>query len=316
MNIQKIREIQKDKTYGMHFNKDAFITPDVQSINYKGYNIDIIFDAAYEEDDQGHICHKIVLSCNNLCAGYLRVYYLPEENKKEYFPNIAYLLETKGCSFNLSKVKRRVDSFPDVYSTWEEKSDDDKKKILERMYITLNYGLYREFYERTKNEIIDLDKEYNIVIKKMEKDKSIQEKVSDSKKVLDKPTIDFSDIRGKKGDNFKYGNISASEAIQSYLDKKGITLEQFQKEDRSLDLQGIGLGKLMYKYMADWMALNKLPLRKGGTNEYSTPLWEESFKNDDRFTLVKTNDGLILDHTNHDLSYLRSKNKRKNKCKF
>ena len=123
-------------------------------------------------------------------------------------------------------------------------------------------------------------------------------------------------IEKNKIDLISAGNIEDNFAVQKYLSERNISIERFTREDRGIDLQGIGLGKLMYKYMADWMALNNMRLHKGGTNEYSTPLWETSFKNDSRFNLVEENGKKFIDHRGMDLSYLQKPNaskKQKNK---
>lgn len=309
-------EIINNPTYGMTFSREKFSTPEVQSEVYRGHNIDIIFDPAYKETKDGYVCHKIVLANEDICAGCLKVFYLPQENKEKYFPDIAYYLSAKGHSYGLSKIPKRVEVFPDSYNSWENKDREQKTRTLERIYMSISYGLYSEFNSRENKDSIDLDDEYRRVIKLMLRNRELSQKFKHINYYLDKPTIEFSSIRGAKGDVFQFGNIEDNFAVQKYLSERNISIERFTREDRGIDLQGIGLGKLMYKYMADWMALNNMRLHKGGTNEYSTPLWETSFKNDSRFNLVEENGKKFIDHRGMDLSYLQKPNaskKQKNK---
>jgi hypothetical protein len=135
---------------------------------------------------------------------------------------------------------------------------------------------------------------------------------------VNRPTIEFAYIRGHKGNSNKPNQRYESIEFEQYCNQFNKTSQDVYNMDTGNEYQGRGLALDMYKIAADWMALNSLPMCKGGTNEYSFPLWGKQMPKDDRFNLIKESDNKYkLDHRKFDLSYfnIKAKNAKKTPLK-
>lgn len=285
----------------MIFNKEKFIEPENYEFKINNESYIAIFDASIEEDAKGYIVHNLSIVKDDLMVGYLRFFYLPTENKNYYYENILYYLNTKGHLFDL----RKKDGLDNIY---ENKTIEEKEKTIERVAMTYNYGYYNNILEKIKilkDNPIELEKlldlEYKNLIKLMFK-KYKEKYEKDVKTYHNNPLPEFIKVR-KKGDKM-FSNYDLNN-LRKYAENKGLDVKTLFRES-DLSFIGKGLGKKLYKLTADWLALNKLSLQKGGTNEYSERFWSEVFeKNKNEFNLKNIDGVLKLDHSNFDLSYLK-----------
>ena len=89
-NRKNISQILNNPTYKMIFNKEKFIEPEVYFFEHEGMNIDAIFEAAYEEDTRGYICHRLNLVHDKKYIGYLKVFYIPQDVFEKMNPDLQF----------------------------------------------------------------------------------------------------------------------------------------------------------------------------------------------------------------------------------
>jgi hypothetical protein len=303
MNINERMDILNNPIYKIKFNKNNFKSPDIFEFTHDGDKIKALFEPAYEEMVNGCICHRLNLINENSSVGYLKVFYLPKETFKDLFPDIIHWVNAyKGGTFGLNAHPKKMDTSDD--KLWVDKTAKEKNDAILKIAMHISYGCYSEINEKIKNNSIDVEAEYQNLIKIMTI-KHGKEFRNFKKTRIDKPIIDFSRIRDK---NEKMNQIHWSKEMKDYCEKEKTTLDNVSKEG-NISFMRKGLGLKMYSLMSDWLALNNLPLCKGGTNEMSTPLWEKKIMKDPAFNCISDASGMYIDHTQKDVSYLLRENK-------
>jgi hypothetical protein len=299
-------DILNDPEYKMIFDKNIFNTPDVYSFQHCGLNIDAVFEDAYEEDNKGYICHRLSLINNDNLVGYLKVFYLPSETFKKMNPDIFHFLDNiKGHSFNLSTHPRKIDANTSISGYWKDKTDTEKQTTLENIGLSFSNNLYKSVLENKDD--LTKDQMYKNLLNMANIKTSQQKKQLDIyiKNYIDKPIVEFSKIKSATGDMCQ---TFWSKNIVKYCSIKNIDINTFgDVKELPFDYRRKGLAQKMYTLMADWLALNKLNLYKGGTNEMSSPLWDIAMKNNPQINVDDDCDNTYINHMNKDLGYLTDK---------
>jgi len=318
--IDKIKDkesIVQDKQYKMNFNKDDFKTPEPYHFEHRGTNYVAIFDSGVEEDNKGFVVHNISLIDldNENIAGYMQMFYLPEENLNEYYPSIPYFLSTKQGQKNyLSKVPRVIDTSHN--SPWEDKSLDEKIETMKNIFLYIDHNSYHHFLEELdKNNINEkyLDKLFQAVEENLNKTVHYNRFQSFKNTHLNKPMPEFIRVnnKGQKGLNLNLYPYLTN--LHKYMDENNIS-EQKIKSESTVEYSKKGLGAKLYKFAADWLSHNKLSLYMGGTNEHSGFFWDSYFKNNSDFNIIETESGnKYLKHNPEDSDYLIFKRKNEGK---
>lgn len=307
-------KVLNDPTYKMLFDKDSFKTPDVHTFEHNGMTFNAIFENAYEEDTKGYICHRVNLVHDKKYVGYLKVFYIPEETFEIMNPDVIHFANNLTGSCNgLRTHPKEIDLGGNNY--WKNKTEEEKKNAITSIAMSIGYGVYQRTEANTENKTVDELYEDLLEIANDKRSKMRQSYDKYIKTHVNRPIIEFSSIRTK---DQTQSQRFLSESVKQYCKDHNIEFENFGKEENDIDYRRQGLGEKMYALTADWLALNGLKLYKGGTNEMSTPLWEKKMKNSPDINLIEGEDGLHIDHTHKDLSYLYKeeqtiKNKRKKK---
>jgi len=315
MNNKEKINILNDHVYGMNFKKEQFKTPKELKFKHNNEEYTAIFDPAIEEDDKGFVVHNLSVVKDDLLVGYLRMFYLPEENLDKYYKDVFHFLNMKGHSINIGASERKKVLSPD-YGSYHEKTLEQKQSTIEKIALSFNYNNYlniRQKLEQINNDKIKekfLDSEYEkLLLIANEKYKKDFESFKES--YLNKPRTEFVKVRGNEFDSvndrgckmyLKHKKTLSN--LQNYCDRNNLTIDDLSRELGDNFLHQ-GFGKKLYKLSADWMALNNLSLYRCDTNNLSEKLWDFAFDKDKKtFNNVKQNKDEFLDHSKMNLDYL------------
>lgn len=292
------------------YNPNLFKTPDNYHFQHRGKNYCAIFDQCIEEDAKGYISHNITLinTDEQIAVGYLKTFYLPNENLEHYYPNPLYFISTRS-NCELTRSPKLIEN--NKGCPWEDKTVDQKITTLRKLLFYIDKKSYEAFIQdiQENKDTFDhhyLDKIYQAIANNLDKSDVIKSYQQFLSLHLDKPMPEKIFIADKGDTGLDELDFLQLPKLQEYADAESIDLHQLVRTHTSSQRKQ-GLGEVLYKLTADWLAMNKLNLYIGGTNDNSDYFWDNHFKNNPQFQLKGAGAGRHLNHQNSDLSYLFKK---------
>tara|TARA_B100002019_G_C21269851_1_gene601561 strand:+ start:2145 stop:3056 length:912 start_codon:yes stop_codon:yes gene_type:complete len=284
--------------------KQKFLTPKPISFSHRGTNYLAIFDSFIEEDKKGFLSHNLTIfdKDSNTISGYLKTFYIDDENIDTYYPSIPYFLSTK---MNINIGLRHTDQGNNG-KPWDLKNLDEKIETLSKLLFFIDKGSYSFFKkdcEEEKPQESYIDKLFTEISKQLEKTEYKKQFDSFKKSHQLKPMPEHIHISDGIRPALVDGVDRNLPNLSNFLSSINKTIEECNKPN--FDYRKKGLGTILYKLTADWMGSNNLNLYIGGTNNNSNFFWDQYFYKSKDFKIQETKSGRkFLCHKYLDNSYL------------